>query len=84
MAHGTIRATILPEVIKMICDKFNWNEETALDKFYTSATGENFSDDETGFYGQSALYIYSQFCDEFLTCGGQRPPEIRENSLFKQ
>lgn len=67
MVHGTVRATILPEIIKMICKKFDWDEEKALDKFYTSATGENFSDDETGFYGQSALYIYSQFCEEF--CG---------------
>ena len=64
MAHGTIRAVILPEVIKMICEKFHLDEATALDRFYTSGTGKNFSDNETGLYGQSALYIYGQFCEE--------------------
>lgn len=64
MEHGTIRAVILPEVIKMICNKFHWSEEEALDRFYTSATGANFSDDETGLYGQSALYIFGLFCEE--------------------
>ena len=64
MSHGTVRAAILPDVIRMICEKFQMNEERALDAFYTSATGANFSDDETGFYGQSALYIFGQFCEE--------------------
>lgn len=67
MAHGTIRTAILPDIIKMICDKFQWDEEVALDKFYTSATGESFSDDETGLYGQSALYIFGLFCEEMGT-----------------
>ena len=64
MSHGTIRTVLLPNIIEMICKRFDWDEETALDKFYTSATGESFSDDETGLYGQSALYIYGLFCEE--------------------
>lgn len=64
MGHGTVRAVILPDIIKMICDKFQWNEKEALDRFYLSATGENFSDDDTGLYGQSALYIFGMFCEE--------------------
>ncbi len=64
MSHGTIRTVLLPNVIEMICKRFGWDEETALDKFYTSATGESFSDDETGLYGRSALYIYGLFCEE--------------------
>lgn len=64
MGHATVRAMILPDIIKMICNKFYWSEEEALDKFYTSATGENFSDDDTGLYGQSALYIFGLFCEE--------------------
>ncbi|MCM1246308.1 MAG: hypothetical protein NC293_11770 [Roseburia sp.] len=64
MKHGTIRAAILPDVVKMIGDKFHWSFEETLDRFYTSATGKNFSDDSTGLYGQSALYIFGMFCEE--------------------
>lgn len=64
MNHGTVRAVLLPDVIRMICEKFQWSEEQALDRFYMSATGKNFSDDETGIYGQSALYIFGLFCEE--------------------
>jgi hypothetical protein len=32
--------------------------------FYTSATAASLADDETGLYGQSALYIFSLFVAE--------------------
>ncbi|MCM1306366.1 MAG: hypothetical protein NC037_04330 [Bacteroides sp.] len=64
MAHSTIRATILPEIIKLICNDKNVSEQQALDMFYTSKTGESFADDETGLYGQSPLYIYGLFKEE--------------------
>jgi len=35
-----------------------------LDKFYTSATGASFADDETGLYGQSTLYVFGLYCEE--------------------
>ena len=35
-----------------------------MDRFYDSATGASFSDDETGLYGQSALYIFGLYVDE--------------------
>lgn len=62
--HATIRATLLPEIVKMIQEKYGWTEDKALDVFFTSATGENFSDDDTGLYGQSALYIFGMFEEE--------------------
>lgn len=65
MSHATIRATILPEIIKLISSKFNLSEENALDKFYSSATGTSFADDETGLYGQSALFIFGLFAEEY-------------------
>ena len=67
MAHATVRATMLPEIIKLICKKHDWSEEYALDQFYNSATGASFADDETGLYGQSALFIYGLFEDEMGT-----------------
>lgn len=64
MAHATVRATILPEIIKLICSNKNVSEKQALDMFYTSKTGESFADDDTGLYGQSPLYIYGLFEEE--------------------
>lgn len=64
MNHATTRATILPEIIRLISTKYDMSELEALDKFYTSATGSNFADDETGLYGQSALYVFGLFCEE--------------------
>lgn len=64
MSHATIRATLIPEIIRLIADKYNIPEKEALDRFYTSETGASFSDDETGLYGQSALYIFGLFTEE--------------------
>ena len=51
MSHATIRATIIPEIVKLICQDRKVDEQTALDMFYTSATGASFADDDTGLYG---------------------------------
>lgn len=64
MSHATIRATLIPEIARLIADKYNISEKEALDRFYTSKTGANFSDDETGLYGQSVLYIFGLFTEE--------------------
>ena len=62
--HATIRATLIPTIIDHIIKEYGWSEEEALDRFYESATGANFHDDETGLYGQSALFIFGEFMDE--------------------
>ncbi len=64
MSHATIRATMIPEIIKLICHQRNIDEKTALDLFYTSATGASYADDSTGLYGQSALYVFGLFEEE--------------------
>lgn len=58
MNHSTIKATILPTVIHLIMDRYHLTEAEALDKFYRSATGAAFADDETGLYGQSPNYLF--------------------------
>lgn len=63
MSHSTIRATLLPEIASLIAKDLNCTQEEALDKFYNSAVGELFCDDNTGLYGQSALYIASLFME---------------------
>jgi hypothetical protein len=67
MAHGLIKASIVPEVIRLITEKYSVSEGKALDMFYTSATAASLDDDETGLYGQSPLYIFSIFNDEMQT-----------------
>ncbi|MCD8036937.1 MAG: hypothetical protein LUE88_06135 [Clostridiales bacterium] len=64
MAHATIKATLIPEIVRMIAEKYNISEEEALEQFYTSKTAEALSDTDTGLYGQSALYIFGIFCEE--------------------
>ena len=62
--HATIRATLIPEILRFISEKYGCDEEEAMDRFYNSATGASFSDDDTGLYGQSALYIFGLYVDE--------------------
>jgi hypothetical protein len=64
MAHRLIKATIIPEIIRLIAEKYSVSEEKALDMFYTSAVAASLDDDESGLYGQSPLYIFSVFNDE--------------------
>ena len=51
-------------IIRMIVDKYNLTEKQALRDFYESATGASLSDDETGLYGQSPLYILGLYIEE--------------------
>lgn len=64
MNHATTRAMILPEIIQWIMRQGKMTEQEALHSFYSSATGEAFSDDDTGLYGQSPLYIFGLYCQE--------------------
>jgi len=64
MAHGTIRAVTLQTILELIIEKYSIDENDALKMFYESHIGACYSDDETGLYGQSALYIFSLFLEE--------------------
>jgi hypothetical protein len=64
MAHSLIKATIIPDIIRLIAEKYDVSEREALDMFYTAATAASLDDDETGLYGQSPLYIFSLFVEE--------------------
>jgi len=64
MGHHLIRATILPQIIHYITEKYKVDENKAMQMFYTSHTGSLFSDNDSGLYGQSPLYIFSLFEQE--------------------
>ena len=64
MPHGTIRAATLKTIIPLVMERFNCGENEALKKFYESHTGKCYADDSTGLYGQSALHVFTLFCEE--------------------
>ncbi len=62
--HHLIRATIIPEVARLIAERFGISLDEALSRFYRSATAANLADEDNGLYGQSARFIFSQFLEE--------------------
>ena len=62
MSHETVRVLIIPQILRLIS---GMPEKEALDKFYISATWVSYADDRTGLYGQSALYVFGLFCEEY-------------------
>lgn len=67
MSKALYNATIIPEIVRLISEKYNLSEREALDAFYSSETAKALNDLETGLYGQSALFIFSQFVEEKMT-----------------
>ncbi|MCL2050711.1 MAG: hypothetical protein FWG91_03115 [Lachnospiraceae bacterium] len=71
MAHGTIRAATLPIIINLITESYGINDNEALKMFYESHIGLCYADDDSGLYGQSALYVFSLFQEEqHINSGG--------------
>lgn len=64
MSKALYNATIIPEIVKLISDKYNMSEQDAMDSFYKSDTAKALNNPDTGLYGQSALFIFSQFVME--------------------
>ena len=62
--HNLVRATVIPEIIRILCHYYNITEDEALKRFYESKTAENYADDQTGLYGQSALYLAGPYISE--------------------
>jgi hypothetical protein len=54
----------LPAIIKLITDRYGVSDDEAMKMFYESHIGSCYSDDESGLYGQSALYVFSLFQEE--------------------
>ena len=81
MEHYLIRATIIPEIVKLIQDKLGISEDEALKKFYMSSTGDALADDSTGLYGQSALYIFGLFLQEWEESSGAAYIVVQMNDV---
>jgi len=64
MNTSLLRATLTPNIVEMIEQEYDISEPEALERYYKSTTAANFADDETGLYGQSALYVFSLYVQE--------------------
>ena len=62
--HNLVRATVTPQIVTILSRYYKTNLDEALRRFYESRTAANYADDETGLYGQSALFIAGMFIME--------------------
>ncbi len=62
--HNLVKATVIPDIIRILCKYYKITENEALQRFYQSKTAENVADEETGLYGQSALHLAGMFIME--------------------
>lgn len=64
MSRATYNATVIPEIIRLISEKYSLTEDQAMREFYYSETAKALNDPETGLYGQSPLFIFSLYVQE--------------------
>ena len=62
--HCLVRATVTPQIVTILSRYYNAGVDEMLCRFYKSRTAANYADDETGLYGQSALFIAGMFIME--------------------
>lgn len=61
MNHVLSKTILISRIIELIADKYKLTLDEARDDFYKSEILELLEDDETGLYGESALYIMSLY-----------------------
>lgn len=57
-SHHLVKTVLLPQIAKLLMEKYAINENKALKIMYTSPSGRCLDDDSLGLYGQSALFLY--------------------------
>ena len=61
MEHVLAKTILISEVINLIAKNYKLTIDEARDRFYSSDIIDMLDDDETGLYGESALYIFSLY-----------------------
>ena len=64
MAHTLSKSILISQVTELIAKQYKIRIDDARDLFYQSKVLEMLNDDETGLYGESALYLFSLFQNE--------------------
>ena len=67
MNHTLSKTILISQTIELIANKYKLSIEEARDRFYKSSIIEMLDDDETGLYGESALYLLSLFDEKEKT-----------------
>ena len=61
MEHVLSKTILISQTIELIAKKYKLSIKEARDSFYNSKVIEMLDDDETGLYGESALYLLSLY-----------------------
>ena len=69
MEHALAKTILSADVIEMIAKKHGLTLKEARDSFYGSEVVDMLEDDETGLYGESALYLFSLYEDRLKKSG---------------
>ena len=64
MEHILSKIILISQTIELIAKKYKLTIEEARNRFYSSKIVEMLDDDETGLYGESALYLLSLFDEQ--------------------
>ena len=65
MEHVLAKTILISQTIELIAKKYKLSVKEAREKFYESNVIDMLDDDETGLYGESALYLLSLY-DKYL------------------
>ena len=69
MGHVLSKTILISQTIELIAKKYKLTLGEARDRFYNSKVIELLEDDETGLYGESALFLLSLYEQEFRKDG---------------
>lgn len=61
MEHILSKTILISQTIELIAKKYKLSLEEARNRFYESDVVRMLDDDETGLYGESALYLLSLY-----------------------
>lgn len=59
MEHTIVKTILITDVCELVSEKYKITLAEARDRVYLSGVVKLIEDDETGLYGESALYIFS-------------------------
>lgn len=63
MGHTIAKTILITGTIELIAKKYGLSLEEARKRLYDSEVVDLLDDDETGLYGESALYLFSLYED---------------------
>lgn len=61
MEHTLAKTILISQVVELIAKKYKVTLDEARNRFYDSEVIEMLDDEETGLYGESALYLLSLY-----------------------